>query len=132
MDGLRLLGAMGAGAALMYFLDPITGRRRRALVRDQVVHAAQKTGDAVDATSRDLKNRARGVVAELRGRLDGREVDDETLTERVRARIGAVRGEPAAVQAQVVDGRVILSGPILAEDVDRLIRRVRAVRGVKD
>ena len=132
MDGVRFLGAVGAGVALMYFLDPNTGRRRRSLVRDKVVRAAHRTGDAVDATSRDLKNRARGVVAELRGRLDGGDVDDDTLTERVRARIGAVLGRPAGVQARVQDGRVILSGPILADDVDRLLRRVGAVRGVKD
>ena len=132
MNGLRFLGFVGAGAALMYFLDPNTGRRRRALVRDQVVHAAHKTGDAVDATSRDLKNRARGVVAELRGRLDGREVSDETLQERVRSRVGAVVGQASAIQSSVRDGRVTLSGPILAEDVDRLLRRVRAVRGVKE
>jgi len=53
----------------MYFLDPDQGRRRRAMVRDQMVHAAHKTGDAVDATSRDIANRAKGAVAELRGRL---------------------------------------------------------------
>jgi hypothetical protein len=131
MDSLRLFGAMGAGAAFMYFLDPNTGGRRRALVRDQVVHAAHKTGDAVDATSRDLSNRARGVVADLRGRLDGDDVSDTTLQERVRARIGAVVGHASALQATVSDGLVTLSGPILADDVDRLLRRVRAVRGVR-
>jgi hypothetical protein len=131
MDTLRLFGAMGAGAALMYFLDPNTGGRRRALVRDQVVHAAHKTGDAVDATSRDLSNRARGVVAELRGRLDGNDVSDATIGERVRARIGAVVGHASALQSSVSEGIVTLSGPILADDVDRLLRRVHAVRGVR-
>ena len=33
-----VLGAVGLGAALMYFLDPDNGRRRRARLREQVVH----------------------------------------------------------------------------------------------
>ena len=133
MDEIKVLGALGAGAALMYFLDPDRGRRRRAIVRDQIVHAAHKTSDAMDATSRDLTNRARGVVADLRGRFNADDpVSDDTLRERVRARVGAVVGHPSAVNVEVQDGRVTLSGPILAEDVDRLLRRVAAVRGARE
>jgi hypothetical protein len=123
---------MAAGAAAMYVLDPQMGGRRRALVRDQLVHAAHKTSDAVDTTSRDLTNRARGVVADIRGRFNAGEVSDSVLAERVRARIGAVVGHGSAIDVRVEDGRVVLSGPILAEDVDRLRRRVRAVRGVQE
>jgi hypothetical protein len=132
MDLLRVLGGVAAGAALMYAFDPDTGRRRRALVRDQLVHAAHKTTDAVDTTSRDLTNRARGVVADIRGRLQGAEVSDDVLSERVRARIGAVVGHSSAIDVDVEGGRVVLTGPVLADDVDRLRRRVRAVRGVKE
>ena len=57
-----LVGA-GAGAGLMYLLDPDLGNRRRALMRDQLVRAGHVTGDAVDVTSRDVRNRARGAVA---------------------------------------------------------------------
>lgn len=121
-----------AGAALMYMLDPDRGRRRRALVRDQVVHAMHRAGDAVDTTSRDVTNRARGVVAELRSRLAPGEVSDAVLAERVRARIGAVVGHSGGIEAAVSDGRVTLTGPILRADVTRLLRRVQAIRGVKD
>jgi hypothetical protein len=126
-----LVGAV-AGAAVMYLFDPDGGRRRRALVRDQLVHAAHRAEDVAETTSRDLGNRARGVVAELRGRLAADDVSDDVLTERVRARIGAVTGRAASIQTEVKDGCVTLSGPVLAEDAERLIRRVRAVRGVKD
>ena len=92
-----LFGAAATGLGLMYFLDPDQGRRRRALMRDQMVHAAHKTGDAVDATSRDIANRAKGAVAELRGRFRDTHVSDDVLRERVRARIGAVIGHASAM-----------------------------------
>jgi BON domain len=132
MTILQVLTAATAGAGLMYLLDPDGGRRRRALARDRLVRAAHRTGDAVDTTSRDVTNRARGVVAELRGRLAGAPVSDEVLRERLRARIGAVVGYAGAIEASVVDGTVTLRGPVRADDSDRLVRRVRSVRGVRE
>ena len=129
---LRLLTTAAAGAGLMYLLDPERGRRRRAIVRDRLVRAAHRTGDAVDATSRDVGNRARGVVAELRSRLANVEVSDGVLHERVRARIGSVIGHAGAIDAAVIEGQVSLRGPVLAGDVDRLVRRVRGVPGVRE
>jgi BON domain len=129
---LRVLTIAATGAGLMYLLDPDGGRRRRALMRDRLVHAAHRTGQAVDSTSRDVTNRARGVVAELRGRLSNVQVDDEVLRERVRARIGTVVGHAGAIEVGVVDGAVTLRGPVLSEEVDRLVRRVRAVPGVRE
>lgn len=129
---LNVASAAAVGAALMYLLDPEGGRRRRSLIRDQVVHAARRAEDAAGATSRDLGNRARGVVAELRDRLVSRDVSDTVLSERVQARIGAVVGHAGAIRAAVDDGCVTLSGPVLADDAERLVRRVRAVRGVRD
>src|SRR5204862_5989594 len=129
----RVLTAAGIGAGLMYLLDPDQGGRRRALVRDQLVSAANRTGDAADATSRDVRNRARGVVASLRSRLESEEdVSDDVLRERVRARVGQVVSYAGSIEVSVADGRVTLQGPVLADDVARLLRRVRAVRGVTD
>jgi len=130
MNITSLLVGAGAGAGLMYLLDPDLGNRRRALVRDQLVRARHLTEDAMDATSRDMRNRARGVVAELRGRLRREDVGDEVLRERVRARIGAVVGHAGALETLVSDGKVTLRGPVLNDEVERLLRRVKSVRGV--
>jgi BON domain len=127
-----LAAAAAAGAGVMYLLDPEGGRRRRALIRDGLVHAAHRTGDAVDTTSRDVSNRARGAVAELRSRLANRPVSDDMLHERVRARIGAVTGHAGAIEALVSQGQVTLRGPVLADEADRLVRRVRSVPGVRE
>src|ERR1044071_2997841 len=105
-NALSVIGGVTAGLGLMYFLDPEQGRRRRALVKDQMVHAAYRTGDAVDATSRDIANRARAAVAELRGRLNQEAVIDDILRDRVRARVGAVVGHASSIEVEVQDGRV--------------------------
>jgi gas vesicle protein len=57
---------LGTGAALMYFLDPDRGRRRRALVRDQAVSFTNDAREAINATTEDLSNRAYGLYAETR------------------------------------------------------------------
>jgi hypothetical protein len=131
MNITSLLVGAGAGAGLMYLLDPDLGNRRRALVRDQLVRARHLTEDAMDATSRDMRNRARGVVAELRSRLIPEDVTDDVLEERVRARLGQTIRYARSIEASVADGAVTLRGPVLADDVARLVRRVGQVPGVK-
>jgi hypothetical protein len=131
MNITSLLVGAGAGAGLMYLLDPDLGNRRRALVRDQLVRARHLTEDAMDATSRDVRNRARGVVAELRARLVADDVTDDVLQERVRARLGQTVRYARSIETLVADGVVMLRGPVLADDVARVVRRVGQVPGVR-
>jgi BON domain-containing protein len=95
------------------------------------VRARHMTGDAVDATSRDMRNRARGVVAELRARLIPEDVTDEVLQERVRARLGQTIRYARSIETWVADGCVTLRGPVLGADVARVVRRVGQVPGVR-
>lgn len=69
---LRVIGAFGLGALAMYFFDPDSGKRRRALLRDQLVHARHEIGDYAEGTTKDLRNRAYGLVTEARGLLERR------------------------------------------------------------
>jgi uncharacterized membrane protein len=126
-----LTGALGLGAGLAYLLDPDRGRRRRALASDQMISAAHAAGDAVETTSRDVRNRALGTIASVRSRFAADEVSDDVLEERVRARLGSVVRHPGSIEVSARDGCVTLRGPILAGDVNRLLRRVGAVRGVR-
>ncbi len=67
---LAFFVGMLVGAVLMYVLDPEMGRRRRALARDQVVHAQTEAGNLVeDARGRaqHVRNRAQGTMTEMRG-----------------------------------------------------------------
>lgn len=132
MNMTSLLVGAGAGAGLMYLLDPALGNRRRARMRDRLARARHLTGDAMDATSRDVRNRARGVVAELRSRLSSADVSDDVLQERVRARLGQVVRYAGSIDTTVDSGCVTLRGPVLADDVARLVRRVGQVPGVRE
>ncbi len=66
---LMVLGAL-IGAGVMYVLDPDQGRRRRALIRDQVVSKSNKAGDELEAKARHMRNKAQGVVAEAKGAME--------------------------------------------------------------
>jgi gas vesicle protein len=59
-----ILGGVALGAIAMFLLDPDKGRRRRALARDKMYSTAIRTGKRIDAKSRDLANRAKGLRAE--------------------------------------------------------------------
>jgi hypothetical protein len=129
--GLAGLGGLGLGAGLMFMFDPDRGRRRRALVRDQMAHVARLLTRAMGATSRDLTHRVYGTMAEGRNLFRRDRVSDEVLTDRVRAQIGRSVSHPHAISVTVTDGHVVLSGPVLAHESRRLISGVLSVHGVK-
>src|SRR5499433_1892189 len=85
---LTVSAALGAGAGLMYLFDPDRGACRRARLRDGVTHVINRTGMAAGSTSRDLSNRARGLVAQAASIFKNGDTDDDTLAARVRSRMG--------------------------------------------
>ena len=128
-----LATGLGVGAALMFLFDPQRGRRRRALVRDRAAHTARISRDAVGATTRDLMHRTAGTAAQLRGAFARHDdVDDDTLVERVRAKLGRVVSHPHAINVTARDGVVRLRGPILSSETPALIHSVLGVRGVRE
>jgi uncharacterized membrane protein len=130
-----LVGGMGLGAGLMYFLDPQQGRRRRALVRDQFVSVASQADDAVGCVARDLAHQVQGLLAEGWSVLARWTPDDRQLAEHVRSKMGRYVSHPSAIGVTARDGRVTLSGHILAHEVDDLlacVARVPGVRGVEN
>ncbi|MFP5287215.1 MAG: BON domain-containing protein, partial [Thermoanaerobaculia bacterium] len=129
---LTLLGGVGLGAGLMYLLDPDGGRRRRALARDKAVHGLKVSGKALRRTSVDLGNRTRGLVAECGSLLRKGSADDRKLEGRVRSKLGRHVSHPSAIQVQCEEGRVILSGPVLASEADKLLHKVKKVKGVHE
>jgi uncharacterized membrane protein len=89
-----------------------------------------QTDDALNVAVRDLRNRSRGMLAEMMGRLSEDGADDLIITERVRAELGRLVRYPGSLQVTSENGKIRLQGPVLASDADSLVRRVAAVRGV--
>ena len=120
------------GAAAMYWLDPVTGRRRRALLRDSLSSAAADLGDAAGVAGRDLSHRAQGLGAQMRSAFTADEAPDEVLSERVRAALGRVVAHPGAIDVAAAHGRVRLIGAVLAREHAALLEVVLSVRGVRE
>jgi len=131
MPPLLLLGAAIGGVA-MYFLDPDQGRRRRALVRDQAVKTSTHARHFMEKGARDLKNRGTAVTGRARSLFHRRNADDDVLVERVRSKMGRYTAHPGAIDVNAMQGRVTLSGSILAHEHGELIESVSQVPGVTD
>jgi hypothetical protein len=131
MDNRSLLSGVAIGAALALAFDPEQGRRRRALIRDKMTRGTRRTGETLDATARDVRNRARGIAAAARARLSHEEVDDRRLLERVRSRLGRVCSHPHAIDVDVREGEVTMRGPVLAWEVRDLLNAAASVAGVQ-
>jgi len=48
---IAMIKGLGLGAWLMYLFDPDLGHRRRALLRDQLVHTVNELGDFLGRAS---------------------------------------------------------------------------------
>jgi hypothetical protein len=123
------------GAGLMYLLDPDRGRRRRALIRDQVVHGAHEIDDLrgeFASRARHLRNRARGALVETRARIIRQEIDDPVLEARVRSLLGRMVGDLSSIQVSAEHGRVTLRGVAAESELDTIAERVQEVPGVHD
>jgi uncharacterized membrane protein len=129
---LKILLSTALGAAAMYYFDPARGRHRRALVRDQLVHAGHKADHGVSVVARDSRNRVIGVGAGLRSLFDRGQPDDAVLVERVRAHLGRVVTHPHSVKVEANNGVITLSGPILEDEVPLLIDCTLGIPGVRD
>jgi hypothetical protein len=69
--GLDVLLGVGIGAAVMYYIDPAGGPRRRALVRDKVVDAVTLAPDAFEAAAQNAVRWTRETLeAQARKRPD--------------------------------------------------------------
>lgn len=130
---LNVAAAFAAGAIAMYYVDSMLGHRRRAQARDRTSGAAHDAADIGQAKGKRLIDRARGLVAT--GRLDRPDSagppTDTQLRERVRSRIGHWVSHPRAIDVDVDEGVVRVSGRVLASELDGLLSRLTGVAGVR-
>lgn len=124
-----LLSALG-GAGLIYMLDPDRGRRRRALLRDQIIKITNRVQNRIGGLAQDVRNRTQGMTAEVRQRLESETIADEALVARVRSVMGRAVSNVSAIEVTANQGHVTLYGPILEHEVPALLATVQSVPGV--
>jgi uncharacterized membrane protein len=128
---LGILAGIGTGAAAMYFLDPDRGARRRAIAGDKVASSVRRLPRAFRVTKQDIANRAQGVWAETQHLFSQDDASDDVVEARVRSKMGRIVSHPHAIRVAVSDGKVYLTGPILADEVKTLLKCARSIAGVR-
>ena len=129
MSIVRFPSALAMGAALMYFLDPVRGRKRRARIGEMATHARRRERELVGKAVRDASHRARGLSERVKHPL-ATEVTDGVLQGRVRAALGRVCSHTRALEVGAKDGVVILRGPVLDHEADEILACAGRVTGV--
>jgi uncharacterized membrane protein len=115
----------------MYLADPAWGRRRRSVLKDKTRAAVHEGEVALERAVRDLSHRVGGKVAEARSLVQSDSASDRIIAERVRARIGRLVSHPHAIASAVENGRVVLTGDLLRDELGPVYAGVSAVRGVR-
>jgi osmotically-inducible protein OsmY len=125
------------GAALAYYLDRQSGRRRRHQSRDRALslarHGTKRARKLVHHATADASGTARRAVHALRPPAEV-EVDDATLVDKVESIVFRKNDMPKGqININAENGVVFLRGQVERADlVGTLEARVRKVRGVKD
>ncbi|MDN7587861.1 BON domain-containing protein [Burkholderia seminalis] len=127
---LNLAVAVACGAAAMYFLDPSSGRRRRAYLRDKAAAGRHDVADYAATQAKRAAAHARGTIAGLRADWLAGEASDVQVAERVRSALGRLVGHPRDVDVSVERGQVRLTGQIDESERQAIVDAVTALHGV--
>ena len=126
----KSLMGMAITAGAIYFFDPVSGRRRRVLLRDQCARAAR----TVDLGTRDVRHgfthRMHGFASGTKNRLS-RPPSDKTLAKQTRAALQHSVSRPDAIGCTVSEGNVFLRGDVYSHEHQRALDEIRALRGVR-
>lgn len=128
-------GAALGAAAIVYWTDPVQGRRRRAIAQEKMRSMTHKTGDAINAVMQDAGNRLSDMQARANRVIHNKSakpIDDHVLAARVNAKIGRSLSNAHAIDVTAQRGCITLKGPILADEKAYLISLVHAIPGVTD
>jgi uncharacterized membrane protein len=127
-----VLTTIGVGAGLAYFFDPRQGDRRRALLRDKANSLVDRMDDSIYATVEDTRNKTRGVLSEWTAKLSNQDNPDWVLAERVRGALGRLSPHSRSVKVRADEGQIHLSGSILNDEKDAILKAASRTRGVRD
>jgi hypothetical protein len=129
------LVAGAAGAAAAFFLDPVSGKRRRHVARDWLAARLRRAGRRTERAGRAAGAQAYGAWQAARHRQEaGPPENDQVLAHKVESEAlagPAVDGASVLVNAE--DGVVVLRGVVgNVGQIREIEERVRLVNGVRD
>lgn len=150
----RLLIGIALTAGITYLMDPTSGRRRRAAVREQVEKAAHKLNDGTRAARTDLADRAQRLAGEcktqakswagqaksLAGSVAGQAkslvkpdpMRDDIVAARARAALRRNLSDSSAIGVAADQGRLILHGHVRPQEHDTLRECLRDIAGTRE
>ena len=135
----QVAGAFAAGAAggsaVLFFLDPKSGRRRRRLSADRATGALRHTWRRAARAGRRVRAGSYGTAQSIRHRSESpRDIDDVTLARKVETELFRDPNVPKGqISVNAQRGVVQLRGEVSSTDmVTTLVDRAREVNGVRD
>lgn len=131
--GLIFVSGILVGSAIMYFLDPRTGTRRRVVARDRARSAIRSYLFSGGKLFRHWRNKLEGVVATATSftRPEGAH-SDRKIEARVRSALGRTIPHPHAVGVAVDCGKVTLRGSLPPHQAGLAVLAVERVKGVTE
>lgn len=127
--------AAAAGAAVEFFLDPRSGKRRRHLVRDRTRAAFRRHARKVERHAHYEAGKLAGVAHAITHHEHAMpELDDVSLVRKVESELFRDRTIPKGpISINADRGIVVLRGQLEdAQQIQRIEREVRDVAGVRD
>jgi osmotically-inducible protein OsmY len=129
------LTGIGAGAAIVYFFDPQSGKRRRAVARDRITALVRRGARSGARLGRYAASEGYGLVQRVRHTGNGaqQQLNDVTLARKVESEVLGSSPLKGRVNVNAENGTVVLRGQATsADEIRELEERVRNVDGVRD
>ncbi len=130
----KLILAGLAGAAAAFFLDPVSGKRRRHMVRDRAASLVGKVAGRVQRQGRYVASTAAGKWQAVQSGTERPPENDQVLAHKVESEVFASDDVPKGrINFNAENGVVVIRGEVDSPDlITDIERRVRKVQGVGD
>ncbi len=124
-----------AGVLAAFFLDPTSGRRRRAEVLQRVPAFFRRRGRQLSRAGRAASAEVHGIQQKVTHlREEPKDLNDSTLTEKVKTELFRDPEVPKGqINVNVQEGVVQLRGEVpKPELIEELVEKARSIQGVRD
>jgi osmotically-inducible protein OsmY len=133
MRKIVIAAAAALGAA--WFMDPQSGRRRRAMLRDRVAAFFRRSARSGGRAARGVASEAYGLKQKATHlHEEPKDFDDQTLKAKVETELFRGPDTPKGqVNVNAQHGVVQLRGEVDSPElIDELVARTRSVQGVRE